>query len=199
MTSANISRRDVIRTLTLGTASGSVLSMIPLQAAEQVHKMVQDDKSKSASGQYTPKFFTAHQYKTLQALCQTIIPADNESGGAIEAGAPEFIDLLTSENEDYQLKLGGGLMRLDSACRDRFGKVYLECSPTDQKEILDLIAYRESGENDASLIQGTQFFAFLRNLTTDGFFTSKIGIEYLKYIGNEALPEFPGCPPLPGV
>jgi gluconate 2-dehydrogenase gamma chain len=198
MTLISISRRDVIKTLTLGTVSGSVLSMIPLQAAEHVHKMVQDDKSRSPSGQYTPKFFTAHQYKTLQTLCQTIIPADNESGGAIEAGAPEFIDLLTSENEDYQLKLGGGLMWLDSACRDRFGKVYLECSPTDQKKILDLIAYRESGEKDASLAQSIQFFAFLRNLTTDGFFTSKIGIEYLKYIGNEALPEFPGCPPLPG-
>jgi gluconate 2-dehydrogenase gamma chain len=197
MTLIRISRRDVIRTLTLGTTSGPVLSMIPLQAAEHVHKMVQDDKSRSASGNYTPKFFTAHQYKTLQTLCQTIIPVDSESGGAIEAGAPEFIDLLTSENSDYQVKLGGGLMWLDSACRDRFGKIYLECSPTDQKEILDLIAYRESGEKDASLTQGSQFFAFLRNLTTDGFFTSKIGIDYLKYIGNEALPEFPGCPPLP--
>jgi gluconate 2-dehydrogenase gamma chain len=197
MSSTEISRRDVIKTLTLGTASGSVLSMIPLQAAEHVHKMIKEDKSKSASGAYTPKFFRAHQYKTLQTLCQTIIPADNESAGAIEAGAPEFIDLLTSENDNYQLKLGGGLMWLDSTCRDRFGKVYLECLPTDQKEILDLISYRESDEKDPSLTQGVSFFAFLRDLTADGFFTSKIGIEYLKYIGNEALPEFPGCPPLP--
>ena len=88
-------------------------------------------------------------------------------------------------------------MWLDSTCRDRFGKVYLECPPANQKEILDLIAYRESIEKDASLNPGVQFFAFLRDLTTDGFFTSKIGIEYLKYIGNEALAEFPGCPSLP--
>jgi gluconate 2-dehydrogenase gamma chain len=197
MTLKGISRRDVIKTLTLGTASGSVLRMIPLQAAEHVHKMIREDKSKSASGAYAPKFFKAHQYKTLQTLCQTIIPADNESVGAIEAGAPEFIDLLTSENENYQLKLGGGLMWLNSICRDRFGKVYLECLPSEQKEILDLIAYRENSEKDPSLTQGVSFFAFLRDLTADGFFTSKIGIEYLKYIGNEALPEFPGCPPLP--
>jgi hypothetical protein len=38
------------------------------------------------------------------------------------------------------------------------------------------------------------FFAFLRNLTTDGFYTSKIGIADLKYIGNTALRKFPGCP-----
>jgi gluconate 2-dehydrogenase gamma chain len=193
----SISRRDVIRTLTLGTATGSVLRMIPAQAAEQVHRMIQSGKLNSGSGTYAPKYFTANQYKTLQALCQAIIPSDNESGGAIEAGAPEFIDLLTSENRDYQLRLGGGLMWLDSACRDRFGKAYLEGSLTEQKEILDLIAFRENGQNEASLIPGIQFFAFLRDLTTDGFFTSKIGIEYLKYIGNEALAEFPGCPPLP--
>lgn len=197
MFSTAISRRDVIRTLTVGVASGSVLSMIPAQAAEHVHKMIKEDKSKSASGAYTPRFFTAHQYKTLRSLCQTIIPADNESGGAVEAGAPEFIDLLTSENEDYQIKLGGGLMWLDSACRDRFGKVYLDCSPAEEKEILDVIAYRESSNQDPGFTQGSLFFAFLRDLTADGFFTSKIGIEYLKYIGNEALPDFPGCPPLP--
>jgi hypothetical protein len=197
MSSTAISRRDVIRTLTVGAASGSVLSMIPAQAAEHVHKMIKEEKSKSASGAYSPKFFTAHQYKTLRSLCQTIIPADNESGGAAEAGAPEFIDLLTSENEDYQIKLGGGLMWLDSACRDRFGKVYLDCSPAEEKEILDVIAYRESSKQDPGPTPGIQFFAFLRDLTADGFFTSKIGIEYLKYIGNEALPDFPGCPPLP--
>ncbi len=194
---ASISRRDIVRTLTLGTTAGSVLQLISAQAAEQVHRMIQGDKLKSGSATYAPKFFTAHQYKTLRALCQAIIPSDSESGGAIEAGAPEFIDLLTSENRDYQLRLGGGLMWLDSACRDRFGKIYLECSPTDQKEVLNLIAFRENAQSDTSLMQGVQFFSFLRNLTADGFFTSKIGIEYLKYIGNEALPEFPGCPPLP--
>jgi hypothetical protein len=41
------------------------------------------------------------------------------------------------------------------------------------------------------------FFAFLRNLTTDGFYTSKIGIADLQYMGNTALHEFPGCPALP--
>jgi hypothetical protein len=171
--------------------------MISVQAAEHVHRLVKDEKLNSGAGAYAPKFFPAHQFRTVQALCQAIIPPDSESAGAVEAGAPEFIDLLASENSEYQLKLGGGLMWLDSTCRDRFGKVYLECQPVNQKEILDLIAYRESIEKDASLNPGVQFFAFLRDLTTDGFFTSKIGIEYLKYVGNEALAEFPGCPPLP--
>ena len=45
--------------------------------------------------------FPAHQYETLVSLCDTIIPKDDHSGGAVEAGAPEFIDLITSENVEY--------------------------------------------------------------------------------------------------
>jgi hypothetical protein len=36
-------------------------------------------------------------------------------------------------------------------------------------------------------------------MTSDGFFTSEIGIKYLGYIGSAFLKEFPGCPPVPGV
>jgi gluconate 2-dehydrogenase gamma chain len=130
-------------------------------------------------------------------LCNTIIPKDDVSGGAVEAGAPEFIDLLTSENKEYQAVLGGGLMWLDNFCADRYTRTFLECSPAQQKDVLDLIAYRENAKQDATLSQGIAFFAKLRLMTCDGFYTSKIGIEDLKYIGNTALAQFPGCPPLP--
>src|SRR5205807_3085750 len=194
----SISRRDVLRTLGMGAMAGSVLRVIPMQAAEYAHNMVQAEKA-SAAGGYIPKFFPPHQYKILQALCETIIPAEDGTGGAIEAGAPEFVDLLTSENSDYQLKLGGGLMWLDATCTDRYGKPYLDCAAPQQKEILDAIAYRANALKDPSLAQGVAFFAFLRNLTADGFFTSEIGIKYLGYIGNKYMPDFPGCPPVPDV
>ena len=66
-----------------------------------------------------------------------------------------------------------------------------------QKEMLDLIAYRRNAVKDASLGAGVEFFSFLRNLTTDGFYSSEIGIADLDYIGNTFLEEFPGCPPVP--
>ena len=116
----------------------------------------------------------------------------------MEAGAPEFIDLLTGENKEYQVTLGGGLMWLDGTCSDRYGKNYLDCTPEQQKEILDKIAYRRNAMSDLSLSQGVNFFSFLRNMTADGFFTSEIGIKYLGYIGNGFVKEFPGCPPVPG-
>jgi hypothetical protein len=193
----SISRRDILKSLTLTAITGSVLRVIPLEAAEYAHRMVRAEKAAAENAVYAPKFFSAHFYKTLQSLCQTIIPPDEQSKGAIEAGAPEFIDLITSENKEYQVSLGGGLMWLDSTCIDRYGNTYLACTPQQQTEILDLIAYRKNAKKDPSLGQGVEFFAFLRKLTADGFFTSEIGIEYLGYIGNTFVKEFPGCPPVP--
>jgi len=198
MSITSISRRNILKSLSIGAVAGSVLRVIPLEAAEYAHGLIADEKTTQA-GTYTPKFFPPQRYKTLQQLCETIFPADSDSKGAIEAGAPEFIDLLTSENPDYQMKLGGGIMWLDATCTDRYGKVYLECDRQQQKEILDLIAYRKNAKSDPSLSQGVAFFSFLRDLTADGFFTSKIGIEYLGYVGNTFLTDFPGCPPVPGV
>ena len=194
--SAGISRRDILKTLAITAAGGSVLQLIPAQAAEYAHQAVHKEKA-AAAGKYAPKYFPPHQYETLTSLCETIIPKDEKSGGAIEAGAPEFIDLLTSENTKYQLKLGGGLFWLDSFCADRYSATYLDCTPEQKKSVLDLLAFRKNAKADPTLSQGVSFFAFVRSLTCDAFYTSKIGIADLQYIGNTALPDFPGCPPLP--
>jgi gluconate 2-dehydrogenase gamma chain len=192
-----ISRRDILRTLAVGAVGGSVLQVIPAQAAAYAHQMVHQEKAASATGKYVPKYFSVHQYEMLTALCDAIIPKDERSGGAVEAGAPEFIDLLTSENEKYALRLGGGLFWLDNFCTDRFGNMFLECTPDQKTEVLDLIAYRENARQDHTLSQGVAFFALLRSMTCDGYYTSKIGIADLQYIGNTAVREFPGCPPVP--
>jgi gluconate 2-dehydrogenase gamma chain len=197
MSTHGISRRDVLRTLAIGAAGGSVLQVIPLQAAEIAHQAVRKEKAAAPAGKYAPKYFTARQYETLISLCDTIIPKDEKSGGAVEAGAPEFIDLLTSENPEFQNRLGGGLMWLDSYCLDHYGKLYMESTPEQRQEVIHLIAYRKNAKANPELHQGVAFFAFLRNMTCDGFYTSKIGIDDLQYIGNVTRSEWPGCPALP--
>jgi gluconate 2-dehydrogenase gamma chain len=197
MTENSVTGRDILRTLAVSAAGGSVLQVIPAKAAEYAHELVHNEKAASPAGKYVPKYFSAHQYEMLLVLCDTIIPKDDKSGGAVEAGAPEFIDLLTSENEDWQLAFGGGLQWLDNFCSDRYSNVFLDCTPEQRKEVLGLIAFRKNAKQDPSLSQGVAFFALLRRRTCDGFYTSKIGIEDLQYIGNTALREFPGCPPLP--
>ena len=192
----SISRRDLLKSLGATAATGSALRVVPLQAAAKARRVLEALEA-SPSGGYSPRFFPSRQYETLRALCQAIIPADEEHGGAIEAGAPEFIDLVTSENRELQLQLGGGIMWLDSTCSERYGKAYLECAPEQQKEILDLVAFRKNENKFPRLGPGIEFFAILRKYTADGFFTSKIGIQYLGYRGNTYLSEFPGCPAIP--
>ncbi len=197
MSSQSVTRRDILKTLAIGAVGGSVLQVIPAKAAEFVHQAVRKEKAASPAGKYTPKYFSAHQYEMLNWLCDAIIPKDVRSGGAVEAGAPEFIDLLTSENERYQLRLGGGLVWLDSFCADRYAKSFMESTPEQRREVLDLIAYRKNAKQDPSLSHGVAFFALLRKMTCDGFYTSKMGIADLQYVGNTSIREFPGCPPLP--
>jgi len=197
MRTNSVSRRSILKSLTVGAVAGSVMRVIPLEAAEHAHSLIQAEKG--SAGAYSPKFFDAPSYKTLQTLCAMIIPANADAGGAVEAGAPEFIDLLTSENTEFQATLGGGLKWLDSECTTRYGKACRDCSPQQQKEILDLIAYRKNAEQNEGLTRGVEFFSLLRTMTADGFFTSKIGIKYLGYKGNTYLTSFPGCPPVPGV
>jgi gluconate 2-dehydrogenase gamma chain len=196
MTLEPLSRRAVLKSLGVSVAVGSVLRVIPVQAAEHAHHVIEAEKE---SGPYVPKHFDAHGFKTLQALCDTIIPPDADSGGAVEAGAPEFIDLLTSENAEYQATFGDFFRWLDDACSKRYGKPWIDCAKAQQTEILDVVAYRKNAEQDASLEKQVFGFSFLRNFVADGFFTSKIGIRYLGYKGNTYLTAFPGCPPVPGV
>jgi gluconate 2-dehydrogenase gamma chain len=88
-------------------------------------------------------------------------------------------------------------MWLDGQCADRYNQTFLAATPDQKSEILDLVAFKKNALADPSLSQGVEFFAFLRRLTSDGFYTSEIGINDLQYIGNTFLKEFPGCPTPP--
>lgn len=72
-------------------------------------------------------------------------------------------------------------MWLDSTYMERYGLTYLHCGVAQQKEILDLIAFRKNAEAYPRLRPGIDFFSILRKFTTDGFFTSEVGLKYLGY------------------
>src|SRR5258708_23112383 len=120
-----ITRRDVLKTLAMGAAGGSILRAVPLQAAQRVHQMIAQERSHDPARTYRPKFFSAHQYQTLSTLCAAIIPTDEHSAGAVKAVAPESIHLLTSANNGYQLEPRCGIIRIVALCSDPFGSPYL--------------------------------------------------------------------------
>jgi gluconate 2-dehydrogenase subunit 3-like protein len=175
------SRRDLIR-ITLTTVGAGVVSA---EAAQHVHQAVTTEKK---TAPYKPKRFTAAEYKTLQRLADLIIPADEKSPGALAAGAPEFIDFLASQSDELAAIYTGGIAWLDNQMKKRYAASFVAAKPEQQTAMLDLIAFRKN--ESPELNPGITFFTWVRNMTVDAFYTSKVGMDDIGYMGNGAMSSF---------
>lgn len=127
-------------------------------------------------------FFNEHERATIEVLSDWIIPEDERSPGAVQAGVPGFIEFIMLDMPDMQLPMRGGLMWLDSRCRETFGRPFIEGSREEQQQMLDRIAWPDRAEPGWGY--GVRFFNRLRDLVATGFFTSEIGFQDLDYRGN---------------
>jgi gluconate 2-dehydrogenase subunit 3-like protein len=145
-----------------------------------------------ARAPFTPKFFTAHEYATVRVLVDLIIPKDDRSGSATDAGVPEFMDFMMGDEASRQTPMRGGLAWIDRECEDRFDKRFLDCSAAERTAVLDDIAWPAKAKPEFT--HGVAFFNSFRDLTAAGFFSSKMGVADLQYLGNTMVPEWKGCP-----
>jgi len=141
----------------------------------------------------SPKFFTPHEYDTVRVLVDLIIPRDERSGSATDAGVPEFIDFMMTDRPNQQTEIRGGLAWMDAECMRRFGKTFVDCADAERRALLDDIAWPKRARPEMS--QGVAFFNRFRDLTASGFWSSKMGVEDLQYRGNTYVREWSGCPP----
>jgi gluconate 2-dehydrogenase gamma chain len=209
---SDVSRRDALKSIAIAvTVVGS--GRMKLEAAQQVHQHAKEEKKKT--GVYQPKLFNAHEFETLGRLAELIVPADEVSRSARDAGAPEFIDLLTSQNEDLASIFTGGLSWLDSEMRHRYSSTFVEAKEEQQIATLDLLVETAKTERErrakgltfessehykdfagygvyapSDLGPGIYFFDWLRKMTVDAFYTSEIGIKDLDFRGNGALSKY---------
>jgi hypothetical protein len=175
-----------------------LLASIPLIAAglspfEVVRATEAARATLATASDFVPQFFTAHEYATVRVLAELVIPRDGRSGGALDAGVPEFMDFILAENPDLQTGIRGGLAWLDAESQERFGREFVEVTDVERRALLDDIAWPGRAKPEHS--QGVAFFSRFRDLTASGFFSSRIGVADLRYLGNTALPEWRGCPP----
>lgn len=181
----DFSRRDLLRRVSASLAAAAAAGrVLPAQEVQHVHQAVADEHG--AAGQYQPKALTAHEYATLQRLAEWIVP------GATEAHAADFLDFLCAATDDMKRIYTGGLAWLDDRMQTRFdGRDFLEASPDQQKQMLDLIAFREGRAKDPSLAPGIEFFSWARAMVVDAYYTSPIGMfKELNYMGNRAMEHF---------
>jgi gluconate 2-dehydrogenase gamma chain len=142
---------------------------------------------------YEPKHFTPHEWDTVRLLVDLIIPKDERSGSATDAGVPEFMDFMLGDDPDLETPTRGGLAWLDHECDDRFGKTFLGASEAERTAVLDDIAWPKRAKPEHAA--GVAFFNSFRDLTASGFFSSRMGVQDLRYIGNTVVAEWKGCPP----
>jgi hypothetical protein len=76
----------------------------------------------------------------------------------------------------------GGLAWLDTECRRRFDKAFLECADAQRRQVLDDIAFPKQAKPE--LLHGARFFTAMRDLVATGFWSSRMGIDDLGYKGN---------------
>lgn len=131
----------------------------------------------------TEKFFDDHEMKTIGILSDIIIPKDDVSGSATDAGVPAFIEFMAKDMPECQTPLRGGLKWVDLQCMKRYGTAVATCHFAQQLELVDQIAFPEKASQE--MLQGVAFFNTLRDLTACGFFTSEMGIRDLGYAGNK--------------
>jgi len=183
-----VSRRELLRTIGASLALGAGgAEMLSAQNAGHVHQMAAGEKVK---GEYKPKCFNTHEYAMLRRLAEMIVPPDDHSKGALEAGAPEFIDLLASSNAELAAIYTGGMAWLDEQMKRRYHAAFTAAKPDQQTDMLDLIAYRQNEAAHPELGPGIHFFNWIRNMVVDAYYTSKVGMDDLGFVGNGAMASF---------
>jgi gluconate 2-dehydrogenase gamma chain len=127
-------------------------------------------------------FFTADEMAVITILTDIIIPRDEVSGSASDAGVPDFIEFIVKDKPELQVPVRGGLRWLEVQTLKKFSKSFKDCTEKERLEMVDLIAWPAKAKPENA--QGVAFFNTMRNLTASGFYTSKIGLADIGYKGN---------------
>lgn len=175
----NIPRREL-----LGLMSALPILRARWERAQSLHP--------SASPPLRPGFFTPTELETVTVLSDLIIPRDEKSGSATDAGVPEFLDFVMLEWPEHQTPVRGGLAWLDRESTRRFSKPFRDAAPAEHAAILEDIAWPARARPE--LAAGVAFFNRFRDLVASGFYSSQEGVKDLGYLGNTFVTEWKGCP-----
>jgi gluconate 2-dehydrogenase gamma chain len=185
-----ISRRAALALLSAGPVAAAMV-WTPAEA-RAAHEQVERARAATPSRPFKPKFFTAREYATVAVLVDLIIPRDARSGSATDAGVPEFMDFMMTDQPRRQVAMRGGLALVDQLSNARVGKRFLAATDGERRQLLDEIAYTTN--TDPGLAHAIAFFSSFRDLTASGFWSSRAGVADLQYQGNVFVSEWLGCP-----
>ncbi len=135
------------------------------------------------------------EWQTVRVLVDLIIPKDERSGSATEAGVPEFMDFMMLDQPVRQVAMRGGLAWIDLECQKRFDKMFVDCGDAERDgrprrhrlAARGMSGGRRRTRPDPTAAHGVAFFNSFRDLTAAGFWTTRMGIDDLQYMGNRSV------------
>ncbi len=178
-----------------------LLALVPLAAlawsgaeVEQAALLARDalEATRTSGTEFAPRFFTPQEWRTVRLLADLVIPRDERSGSATDAGVPEFMDFMMMDRTRLQKRFRAGLEWLDAESGRRFGKSFVGAAPSQRTSILDDIAWPKKAP--VEMKDGVAFFNSFRDLAASGFWSSRMGVKDLQYMGNVTVMEWKGCP-----
>jgi gluconate 2-dehydrogenase gamma chain len=185
-------RRDFIKFMAAAPMAHLAVTALDLEEAA-AHTRATLEKLAERGQEYQPKVFTADEWRTVRVLVDIVLPKDARSGSATDAKVPEFMDVFMETRENMRNQMRTGLTWLDEESRKRFTKAFVDCDDAQRKAVLDDIAWPRRARQEMQA--GVRFFNFFRNFIASGFWSSKMGVDDLQYMGNRPVAQWNGCPP----
>ncbi len=186
-----ITRRDAV---TLGATAAAFLTM-PVTPAEAENAALYVEAALQGAAQgavYKPKWFQPDEWAEIKVMVDLIIPRDAKSGSATEAGVPQYMDFFCSEYPSYAW-VRDALRWFDGFAYNSYQKSFVKCTEAERRAMLDQVAWPAKAA--PAVRDGVNHFNRLRDFTASGFFSSRVGVRDIGYIGNVARPTWDGCPP----
>lgn len=191
-----LSRREAVSRM---LAAAATISLLDFQAfgVPGLPTSIGTDPNLRAKIIPWDRVLTEAEMKTVTALCDVIIPADDKSPAASALGVPDFINEWVSAPYAQQVadreQVRKGLAWLEAEATKRFQAAFSALDEKQQQAICDDLCFVPKAKPEHR--EAAEFFAKMRNLAAGGFYTTPEGWKDLGYIGNVAMAEFPGPPP----
>lgn len=176
-----IERRSLFQILGAGLATS--------QAGMGQHQH-QQVSTGGAAVTYTPRALTAAEYRVVDNLVDLILPADETSPGAHDAGVARYIDIVLLYGDKATLaSWQRGVKAVDAAAREAHGHSFSEITREQRTGIVRMMAANETNP----VTQLEKFFDAVKRLAVEAFYLSSAGKQSLGYKGDTAIVRFPGC------
>jgi hypothetical protein len=203
-------RREMLQALVASMGAGAVVPGLTAEHPIGRHAgntlMIEQADAKAKDTSYTPQFLDPHQFETVQAVAERIVP------GATRARVTEFLDqLLSVETVDDQRSFLTALGIFEGQALARANRPWKQLTEAEQIAILTSASTMASGKPAARIWTkgdpittgggGPQIvtltlrdhFDLLKGWIAGAYYSSEIGMRELGWTGNMFYREYPGC------